>query len=358
MSTYEEENNIARNEKLKNVEESYTDSGFHSGFQDSCEIQSDCKSKTDIRGNSPYEDKENLVDSGIISSGNVSKPELKKVMRETSLYVPEFLKNSFRRPQQHSLVDKYFERDDDGYTKLHLAIIHGVENAINALIRLVPDSSYLNIRSFVGQTALHLAVLLGQHSTVKMLINAGIDINIRDNRCDTALHLACLMGDIQSIEIIISAFDPLKKERLVNMEQWNYDGETCFYISCKERNISMMSVLASNGADVNAREGRSGYTALHKAVEAGATDVIKFLCEECKDFHIDTENYSGLTAFQISLLTSQENLASYLITNGGTPYFTQEESDNETDDADSDLSDDDDFEKNQIISKIAGIAVN
>lgn len=348
-------NNI---ESSKKVEENsaYTDSGFHSGFQDSCEISSSelvgADKETDMaRGNSRPEDKENFVDSGIISSGYIST----EMLIEDSPYVPDYLTNVSRSRPTHPMIEKYFDQDDNGFTQLHVAILHNIEPAINTLIHLAPDSSYLNIRNFCGQTALHLAVLLDQHAIVKKLINAGADLNIRDNRCNTPLHLACLNENARCVQTIISAVFPQKEKRLANLEQWNYEGETSFYIACKLRNISIMKALESSGANVNAREGRAGYTALHMAVETKANDVVKFLCEECNTLSIDTENYGGLTAFQISLLTEQEPLAEYLVKKGSTPYYTEEDDSDMEDDSSSDY---DDLEKNQIISKIAEIAVN
>lgn len=351
----------SKNTDLKKVEENsaYTDSGFHSGFQESCELVSSSEfvgadKETDMaRGNSRPDDKENFVDSGIISSGDISTDII-----EDSPYVPDYLTGDLRPKLSHPMIEKYFDQDDNGLTQLHIAILHNIEPAINTLILLAPDSSFLNIRNFCGQTALHLAVLLDQHSTVKKLINAGADVNIRDNRCNTPLHLACLNENVSCVHAIISAVFPQKEKKLLaNLEQWNYEGETSFYIACKLQNISIMRVLESNGANINAREGRAGYTALHMAVERKANDVIKFLCEESNRLSIDTENYGGLTAFQISLLTDQETLADYLVSKGSTPYYTAEDSDMEDDDESSDYSGDE-LEKNQIISKIAEIAVN
>lgn len=356
MSTNKSE---TRNENSKKKDENseYTDSGFQSGFQESCEMMLSSEveatdKETGMEGNSPNDDKENFTDSGIITSDFISDSPM--VVISESPYVPEYLKSSIRRQHDPS-IDKYFDQDEDGYTKLHIAILHNIEPAIKALISLVPDSSYLDIRNFCGQTALHLAVLMGQQSTVKKLINAGADVNLRDNRCNTALHLACINEDFSCAQIIITAVYPQNEKKLLaNLEQWNYDGETCFFIACKSRNMPIMKALAWAGANVNAREGRSGYTSLHMAVETKANEVVKFLCEDCNGLSFDTENYSGLTAFQLSLLTNQEHVANYLMTKGSTPYFTSEDSDME-DDA-SDYSGDE-LEQNQIISKIAEIAV-
>lgn len=367
MSTRNYDTNETRNENSKKVEEhSCTDSGFLSGFVDSCEIESrelDADNKTEetsMEGISQRDDKGECTDSGIISSGYISQTESHNkapMLIEASPYVPECLKGSIKRNPPHPAIDKYFEQDEDGYTKLHIAILHNIEPAINTLISLVPDSSYLNIRNFCGQTALHLAVLLEQNITVKRLIDAGADVNIRDNRCNTALHLACLNQNAQCVQIIISAVYPQKDRLLANLEQWNYEGETCFFIACKSRNFLIMEVLEKVGANVNAREGRSGYSPLHMAVEKIDKNVIEFLCEKCNALSIDTENYGGLTAFQLSLLMNQEKIANYLIKKGATPYYTPEDSDIDDDDDMSDFSGDE-LEQNQIISKIAEIAVN
>lgn len=341
-------------ESSKKVEEKYTDSGFHSGFQESCEISSrELDKETDMVRDFP-DDKENFVDSGVISSECIST---EMVIEDSPSFVPDYLTCRNAKPT-HPLIEKYFDQDDNGFTQLHIAILHNILPAINTLIQLAPSSSYLDIRNFCGQTALHLAVLLDQKLVVKKLINAGADVNIRDNRCNTPLHLACLNENISCVQVIIAAVFPQKdKKLLANLEQWNYEGESSFYIASKLQNISIMRALESKGANVNAREGRAGYTALHIAVENKAKSVVKFLCEECNTLSMDTENYGGLTAFQISLLTDQEALADYLVSRGSTPYYTSEDSDMDDEDSSSDFSGDE-LEKNQIISKIAEIAVN
>lgn len=331
------------------------DSGFHSGFQESCELQPSDDNKAEMsEGNSQRSDKEKF-DSGVFHTAASQMPV--STVCERRLYVPAHREEGFQF-RTHPSIYQLFDQDEYGYTKLHLAILSKLERAILTLITLVPDSSFLNIRDGYGQTALHLAVAGGQQKTVRSLIDAGADINIRDNRCNTALHLACLNKDSECALTILSAVESLKDQKLLaNLEHWNYEGETCFYISCKARNLNLMSTLVKCGANVNAREGRSGFTALHKAVETKSEEVIRFLTEECHSLNIDTENYACLTAFQLALLTEQEDIANYLMEKGATPYFTASDSDDDMDSDDSSDLSSDDLESNHLISQIATIAV-
>lgn len=368
----ESSSQILEENSKKLIVDTTSDSGFFSGEQQISgliEVEEDEEEKAvadnmtkKTTGNSA--DSDNYTDSGIVSSSTI--------LKEVSPYVPEYLVNSkyASRKQQHpSLnIEKYFEQDEDGYTKLHIAILHNIEPAINVLISFA-EPAQLNLRNYAGQTALHLAVLLGMTSTVRKLIDAGADMNIRDNRCNTPLHLAVINDDLSSVYEIIAAVQPpsfgSNKSLIANLELWNMEGETCFYIASKTRNIPMMRLLSNVGANVNVREGRSGYSPLHYAVETHANDVVKFLCEDCQSIvNLDVENYGGFTAFQLCLVTSQESMADYLVKKGATPYFTPESDDDEDFDSDDDDEENIDdsisseFEKNQLVNKIAEIAVN
>lgn len=395
MSTQNDKTIQSYDNSKKSLDEqtsSYNDSGF---ITESCDLTGDQskeietsvdnklllptpQEKADMTkatsGNSQSKDSEieNYTDSGIVSCSNISSvtatsSEIQSkamLVKDLQPYVPAYLIRKKIQPQHPNLqIEKYFEQDEDGYTKLHIAILHNIEPAIQVLINCAPNAQYLNLRNYCGQTAMHLAVLMQQSQTVRKLIDAGADMNVRDNRCNSPLHLAVLNQDVNCLSVILSAVYPgdQKRKPIANLEQWNYDGETCFYAACKQRNIPMMKLLANSGADVNAREGRSGYTSLHLAVETNASDVVKFLCENNIDvLDLDCGNYGGYTAFQLCLLTNQELMAEYLMKKGATPYYTCDTDDDE--DLDETVSDIEcefeELEKNQLVNKIAEIAVN
>lgn len=241
--------------------------------------------------------------------------------------------------------EHYFEQDEDGFTRLHIAVLHSDQRSIDSLLAICPDKLYLNLRNLFGMTPLHIAIMLRNYECVRKLIDHGCDVNMR---CagKNALHLAVENRDFQSAAIILSARTSTDK-LIVDLETWNMEGETCFFVASKHSDLQLMRLLEDKGSDMNAREGRSGYTALHHAVERRSFDVIDFLLAE-ERVDVNVENYGGWTAYQLCLLNDCEQLATKLMRCGAIPYYTEESEEGSCDE----------MENSELISKIAEIAVN
>lgn len=52
---------------------------------------------------------------------------------------------------------------EDGDTALHLAVIHQHEPFLDFLLGFAAGTEYLDLQNDLGQTALHLAAILGRH---------------------------------------------------------------------------------------------------------------------------------------------------------------------------------------------------
>lgn len=298
-----------------------------------------------MKGKENYENP-STNDSGFFSG--VIEDSQSSLINSSSIkdFTPEVLQKSERNLLENFSKcnsEMFFQQDEDGFTRLHIAVLHNDQRSIDALLSIVPEKSYLNLRNLFGFTPLQIAIMLQNHEITHKLINHGCDVNIR---CagKNSLHLAVENRDLQSAQIILSARTNTK-ELLINLEMWNLHGETCFLVACKNRDVEMMKLLANKGADINARCGRSGYTALHYAVEMKSFEVIDFLLEE-ESLDINVENFAGWTSYQLCLINDCEQLANRLVTSGAIPYYTEEE------------NDEDEVENNDLISKIAEIAVN
>lgn len=234
-----------------------------------------------------------------------------------------------------------YTQDDEGDTQLHAAIVQGFLEASFVIIQMAPHCCLLNVLNDDCQSPLHLAVLTRQPRIVRRLILAGANPALRDFRGNTALHLACATGDLASAMALTDSLTPHERNYLLpggkvpalpqNLEQLNYDGQTCLHKAALLGQVELVRLLLRLGADLEAKEGLAGRTALHLAVERGCRPVLTFLLKECRPC-LDAQTYAGITAYQIALCIDPQ-IASELVRAGATPEPLAE--------TDSDITDDD-----------------
>lgn len=87
------------------------------------------------------------------------------------------------------LVSQTNARGLDDWTALHIAASEGFENICEALIEKGQNTD-VDARTSMKRTPLHLACLRGHIQVVKVLINAGAEINAVDNEGNNSLHMA------------------------------------------------------------------------------------------------------------------------------------------------------------------------
>lgn len=206
----------------------------------------------------------------------------------------------------------YYTQDDDGDTQLHIAIVQGFVEAALYLIKMVPYPCLLDTMNNDWQSPLHLAVLTRQPWIVRRLILAGADPSLRNFRGNTALHLACMSGDLACAKALTDPLSVTESNKLIpgqtvpalpqNLEQRNYSGEMCMHVAAVNGHVDLVRLLLRSGADLKAKEGLAGYTALHLAVEHEDWPLFDFLLPECQRAScLNEETYSGRTAYQLTL---------------------------------------------------------
>lgn len=73
----------------------------------------------------------------------------------------------------------------------------------------------------------------------------------------------------------------------------------CMHIAVSSNHIKFVRLLMDYGANVEAKDGLTGNTALHLAVERGYESIIMLLLKKSQTC-LNLKNYAGKTAYQIA----------------------------------------------------------
>ncbi|CAB4006516.1 M-phase phospho 8-like [Paramuricea clavata] len=119
--------------------------------------------------------------------------------------------------------------------------------------------------SVTGMTLLMRAVTFGQENIVKLLLNHGANINIKDNTGSTPLIAACEQGFENIVSLLLNA------EIDINAKQ-TLSGETALIKACVKGHYSVVTMLLAHGADCQMRS-ISGLTAAQLAAQSGHFEI-------------------------------------------------------------------------------------
>ncbi|KAK1641167.1 ankyrin repeat-containing domain protein, partial [Colletotrichum phormii] len=104
---------------------------------------------------------------------------------------------------------------------------------------------------------------------VKLLTEAGADINVLDASGKTALHRAAFYGKQATVKYLWNTANKTLRDR---------EGRTALHLAAISGKWKTAAWLVDNGADVMARD-RHMMLALHQAAWDGILDVVQLLCK-------------------------------------------------------------------------------
>ncbi|KAM9635853.1 NF-kappa-B inhibitor zeta isoform 1-T1 [Trichechus inunguis] len=222
--------------------------------------------------------------------------------------------------------DQFLSKDADGDTFLHIAVAQGRRALSYVLARKMNALHMLDIKEHNGQSAFQVAVAANQHLIVQDLVNLGAQVNTTDCWGRTPLHVCAEKGHSQVLQAIQKG--AMRSNQFVDLEATNYEGLTPLHCAVVAHNtvvhelqrnqqphspevqglllknkslVDTIKCLIHMGAAVEAKDRKSGRTALHLAAEEANLELIRLFLElpSCLSF-VNAKAYNGNTALHVA----------------------------------------------------------
>eukprot|EP00903_Cladosiphon_okamuranus_P020152 g18501.t1 len=142
-------------------------------------------------------------------------------------------------------------------------------HAVNAQLALGANP---NERFLGGDTALHVAAVLGRDKIVEVLVRSGGNVDARDSMGDTPLIKAVRFGHFPVAQTLISVGCD------VGARAWMPLCYSALDTAAQKGHIDLLHLLVRNGADLSATDAR-GNTAMHIAAFHGKLESISALID-------------------------------------------------------------------------------
>ncbi|RMY59220.1 hypothetical protein D0865_02194 [Hortaea werneckii] len=177
-------------------------------------------------------------------------------------------------------IDSSWWQDIEGFAPLHLAVNGGHYRTTKALLLVYDDDQKPHTRvthTDVEKNGASLSLATKSNFTkiVKLLVDAGVDVNYQDQQGETALHVAARFGFDECAQILMDTHGPSGVN--VELAEKTY-GWTPLFIACVDGHFEIAKLLVQKGAIVSKKD-HSGWTPQEHAALRGHLDIAKYLAQ-------------------------------------------------------------------------------
>jgi glycerophosphodiester phosphodiesterase len=175
-------------------------------------------------------------------------------------------------------VDSQVWQDEEGFAPLHLAVIGGHYRTSKALLMVddwhkFTDHRLTSKHVEKSSVSLVLATKANFHKIVKLLVDAGVDINFQDEQGETALHTAARFGHEECARALLANTGAFRPD--VEIAEKTF-GWTPLFIACVNGHLPIVKLLIDCGAQTNVRDSSTWLPQEHAALR-GHLEVARYL---------------------------------------------------------------------------------
>lgn len=167
--------------------------------------------------------------------------------------------------------------------------------------RVVNDQPMNTTVSFdeFGISSVHRAAQADDTRELQRLLATGVDVNIRSKKSEwTPLISAIVVKNTAAVKLLIEAGADVNVASDVKTTPLHYSP-----------NGEITELLLAKGADVSARN-KGGWTPLHSASKFGRTETLRLLLKHDADINAKTDD--GLTALEIAVQADHQEIVDLL----------------------------------------------
>ncbi|KAE8342246.1 hypothetical protein BDV24DRAFT_130587 [Aspergillus arachidicola] len=178
-------------------------------------------------------------------------------------------------------IDGPLWQDNDGWAPLHLSVVGGHPLTTRTLLDAENwrdaglDKSTTRKQVSKSSAVLAMATKANFVDIVKLLVDAGVDINYQDEQGETALHVAARFGHHMCAKILLEGSDDQKADTELAEHTYSW---TPLFIASVDGSMSVVNLLIEAGADLEKADS-SGWTAKEHAALRGHLDIARRLAE-------------------------------------------------------------------------------
>ena len=174
-------------------------------------------------------------------------------------------------------IDSPYWQDAEGYAPLHLSVIGGHPLTTKALLQaenwLGESDEKISSRKNIAKSGAVLALATQSNFViiVRLLVEAGVNVNYQDEQGETALHVAARYGHDECARALLEGSVTCKTE--VDVPENTFAWTPLFY-ACVDGHCSTAELLVAAGADLE-RCDNSGWTAKEHAALRGHINIVE-----------------------------------------------------------------------------------
>lgn len=117
------------------------------------------------------------------------------------------------------------ECDRTGKTALHYCAENTTPDVAQLLVKT--DPSLVNQPDEEGYTPLHLAVIAGNRTMLRYLLDHGAEVNLLDNERHSVVHWATVCGELESLDVVLDAGAEASVEDIHGAYPIHYAAQMC-----------------------------------------------------------------------------------------------------------------------------------